>query len=423
MEQMNTCAPARVGEERPPRSGATIAWSIVAALVPVNSALPGPVRGLFFAAIGILLVFPVLSWRIARPLYYPVWVIAGYGIIGATLVSGVGGPIVSNVFVGAQLLLLLGFGPYVLTYATLQDQKFTNRVALAFVAGQSFSALTAVTEFQSIAVPTITDRSAGLTEAVNTLGLMAGLAVLICIRILMATRAHFFLVLPALLINALGLITSGSLTAALGVCLGALVLVLGTTVSIGRAVGWSIAAALAIGLAIAAAGPSIKLPSLGDRYLQVTGQTRGVSTWEIRKSTYDAAWATIERDPLYGQGLNGKYSAVLGGLAGIHNFILRAWYQGGILLCFVFVLIAAAILAVIIRSAIRRQDGGEASVLVALFVYACFSPVLEQRTFWIPALLAWASISAKEFGRLAPAKVRQTGRGVDVKSTVMPSST
>ena len=351
-----------------------------------------------------LICASVLLMRMARPLYAAIWALAGCASLVAILTATNAAKVVDNLFVGAQLLALLGFGVFVLTFNTLNDPRFAQRVSIAFLIGQTLSSAVAVSQLlgHPIHVPGTVfgaawGRAAGLTEAPNTLGLMACIGILLAASILVVTIKSRIVVLVTLATNLLGILASGSLSALLALACGMLVFIVCNRDSFGRMALWAGAFVFAatVGLASGVAGVLSYLPSVTNRYMEVTGQAAGGSSLEVRKLTYDFAWNKFAEDPIFGQGLSTKASGTYDGVMGVHNALLRAWYQGGILLAAAFALIMLAMLLAIAHAMIRKEIGGETSILIATLVYAAVSPVLEQRQIWIPVLIAWASISAR----------------------------
>lgn len=133
------------------------------------------------------------------------------------------------------------------------------------------------------------------------------------------------------------------------------------------------------------------MPSLSKRYEQVRGET-----WRVRTETYEYAWSKISEDPIFGSGLSIRASETISGAGRlqVHNALLRAWFQGGLILALAFALIMLACLVIVVRSLSRREFGIESAVLLGVMIYGFFSPLLEQRTFWLIVLVAWASLSA-----------------------------
>lgn len=389
---------ARSMAHKAPWALETTVWSVIAFMIPINHSMPSVVRALYFTAIGAMICIPVLFKRATRPIYPAVWAFAGYASFISILLAPNISTIVDNLFVGAQLILLLGVGVFALTYNSLTDPNFASRLGIAFLIGQSLSASVALAQQMghSILVPATLahGRSLGLAEHQNTLGLMACIGILLALQILLVGRKFRPFTLAALAVNVLALIASGSLTAVMGLLVGLIVLVICMRGYLAKTLVWGTALAPAAWLVASAIGLLDRLPSLSERYRQVTGQAKGGSSWEVRRQTYDFAWSKIAEDPLFGRGLNIQSSGTFNGITQVHNALIRAWYQGGILLGVAFALITIAIAIVVFQALIAKEHGIEASILVAVLVFMSLSVVLEQREFWLPILVAWSSISA-----------------------------
>ncbi|WP_275572219.1 O-antigen ligase family protein [Mycolicibacterium vanbaalenii] len=386
----------------------TAIWAAISLLLPINWALPSVVRAIWFVAIAAMLFVPVLFLRVARPLYSGIWIFAGFAALVSVLLTADATALEENLFVGSQIILLLGLGVFTLTYNVVADEYFCNRLGAAFVIGQSLSSFVALAQVMGFAVGvpaqiTVDGRVGGLAEHQNTVGIMSTIAILLSMRIAFMSRKYRLLAMAAVSVNLVGLVGSGSLTAVLALALGSIVLVLSMRDNLGKILVWGIPFAAILWLLAMATNVSGYLPSLTDRFRQVTGQSRGLgeNTSEIRLQTYDVAWREIVEDPLFGVGLGHRFSEVStsDGLHMVHNVLLRAWYQGGIFLVVAFALIIIAMLIVVFRAVAHRIYGAEASIFVAVLTYAALSPLLEQRHFWLPALLAWASISANSLKR------------------------
>lgn len=388
----------------------TLLWSGIAFAVPMNYALPGAARLLWLFAIMVTISVSVLFLRLARPIYPAVWVLAGYASIVATLTATKATAMTDNLFVGAQLVVLLGFGPFVLAFNASSDPRFAQRVGVAFLVGQTLSASVAVSQLLglSIKVPGAVfgvafGRAAGLTEHPNTLGLMACIAILLALQILRLGHRHRLVTLAVIAINLLGLFASGSLTALLALVIGFVVAALCMRDYLGRMAITSAIFAAALGLIVSVSGILDYLPSLSERYAQVVSRSENTSSWEARKQTYEFAWNKISEDAVFGNGLSTGSSGTFDGVITVHNMVLRSWYQGGIFLGMAFALVILAALALTVRAIITKQYGCEVSIIVAILVYGALSPLFEQRHFWIPILIAWASISAKVNAQKRPA--------------------
>lgn len=396
----------------------TVLGSAVAFALPFNHALPSILRALWFACIVALIGIPLLVMRTGRrPLYPGVWVFGGYASLIAILTATNSATIQENLFVGAQLVLLVGFGPFAMTANALLDPQFAQRVGGAFLVGQTLSAIAAISELLGrplLGGEPLQGRAYGLSEHPNTLGLMSCLAILIALQMLLSSRRFRPLAFVVLSANIISLIASGSVSSMMAVSAGLAVLIICRRKLLGKLALGGIACAVALWLLDKFTSIFTYLPSVIGRYGQVTGQTQSLGSWEVRTRTYEFAWQRISDEPIFGVGLHPKYGGTYNGTTVTHNVILRAWYQGGIILAIAIALIVVAILIVALQAMTKKSHGGEASILVAVFAFAFTSALFEQRHFWLPVIVAWGSISA--------AAIRQKGHNEVALSSVPKNS-
>lgn len=301
--------------------------------------------------------------------------------------------VTTNLFVGSQIFLLLGVAPFVLTYNAVADPEFARRVAFAFLGGQSLSSAVALMQLGFALTPSVTGRYSGLAEHVNTLGFMTAIAILVSIEILIVSPRFRLLAIAALLLNGIGLVASGSLSSVLAAAVGCLVVVLSRRKYLGRILVGGLFTAAAFLVVVNLINKLDYFPSLVDRYMQVTGQTRNPGSWDIRTQTYELAFEALSEDAIFGRGVDHRFSGILNDLNAVHNSVLRAWYQGGVFLGVAFAAVSLALVVVVLKAVFNKQWSCEASVIAAFLVYSSVSPVLEQRQFWLPVLIAWASMS------------------------------
>jgi O-antigen ligase len=407
----------------------TAAWSVIMAFTPINYALPPIARGAWFAAIGALILIPMLTRNVARPLYPAIWIFVGYASIISIFLATKNSTISANLFVGAQLVLLLGLGPFVLTKFALSDPKLAERCFIPFVATQTLSSFVGL--LQSAGYMTVKHadldkewygRYPGLTEHQTSLGFMAALAVLLSLQLLTRRRMVALLV-GAVCVNIVGIVVSGSLSGVMALLSGLAVAAFSSRNRRHFVKVFLIGSAcvLAVWLAVSSTSASSYLPSLTNRYEQVMGQTRTPASVQGRIDSWRRVLDSDTRDPIFGEGLVDTAGNVWAqnNTLKVHNTVLRAWFQGGLFLGIAFALIVVAILAATARAIARRECGTEAGILAAVLAFALVSPLLEQRQFWLPVLVAWGSISAAairsrdaeklgEFG-LRPAMSVRTG--------------
>jgi hypothetical protein len=373
------------------------AWIVATLAIPIYRTLP-PGLGAFwtYGVLG-LVVASVLLNRVGRPKWHGVWVAAGYGGVVAGISSSGNSGLAATMFVALQLFVILGLAPFALRGAILRDPNFLRRVSIAFVIVQTLSACAGVLQLLGVSAggfSAIYGRSPGLAGHPNVLGLMASIAILLSTQAL-ATRSGLprGLVLVVLALNALGLISTGSLSAMFACAFGVIFVMVSNRIKVrylalffvlATAVGWAL-------LQIPVVALYFRSPA--DRFLQVTGQTDDISTLGIRLKTYEAAWEYIKSDPFLGKGLDpanaGSY-----GVTAVHNIFLHSWYNGGIALALGISAILVAALVFVLQALRARRHGLAAGVVVTVLAYAFTSAMLDQAYYWLPVIAAWASLPA-----------------------------
>ncbi len=374
----------------------TALWGLLALAVPVYRALPTQVsNGWLMACYGLIVVSILLALG-SKPYLWGVWFFAGFAALASGVTSSAASGLSATMAVAVQLFVVMALGPFAVRGAVTRDSKFGVRVIIPFLAVQSVSASAAVLQlfgFEVFGYGQITQRSPGLAGHPNILGVMASLAVLICLWSLLRNGSSRKGVhLGCLLLNAFALVSTGSLSSMSACLLGALVLLWSMGFRVLRIAAISAIAVLITWFVLSVPAVALYLKNPLERFEQVTGQTEAASTLAIRAQTYNGAWAYLARDPLLGRGLAPEDSAAIAEGTVVHSFILRGWYQGGILLGIAFLLIVVAVTAVTIRSIFRRKDALPVGVLAMMFCFALTSAFFEQMYYWLPVLLAWSSI-------------------------------
>ncbi|MDE0545395.1 O-antigen ligase [Microbacterium sp. C7(2022)] len=313
----------------------------------------------------------------------------------ATITSSGEAGLGETVYVGLQLAILLGVAPFTLRGIYTADQRLMRWAAGAFVVGQSVSGLAGIAQVfgaSPLGEAAANGRSPGLAGHPNVLGVMAVIAILVCVASIIRGYANRAFCFALLAVNVAGLLATGSLSSMSAGAFGVLVLLYAAGYRVLRI---AFVAAIVVGFAIWFLGiPEVALALRNplDRFYQVTGQTEAISTLDIRAQTYDAAIAGIARDPLLGKGLSAESAASISSGTVVHNVLLRAWYQGGLVFGLAIGLIIAAALLVTVQAIVRRQNGLAASVMIAMLSFGMTSAFFEQAYYWLPVLAAWASL-------------------------------
>lgn len=407
----------------------TLLWVVIAAMLPVNRVIPLMPRALWFLGILALICAPVVFGRAARPLYPAVWAFAGFASIVATLTATKSIAIGDNLFVGMQLFVLLGLGVFAITGCALRDPKFVNRLSIGFLVGQTASSAAAIAQVLGqplLGVAAFQGRALGLAGHPNTLGLLCCVGILIALQVLVSPGRLRLLTFVALAANVAALFASGSLSSFVAVSAGLIVWILCMRRRLGKLTVGAIASVAVLWLVGSSTGLADYLPSVAERYRQVSGQTNADGSWEIRTRTYSFAWQQIQDDPIFGSGLGAAASGTYNGVTVTHNIFLRAWYQGGIFLAVAMGLVLAAVLFVTVKSIAERRYAGEVGIIVALIAFALTSAFFEQRDYWLPILVAWGSISASEIRRRTTSAIEKptppVRRHGQVRSSLQPRS-
>lgn len=381
----------------------TFAWTAVAMLLPVNRALPTEARTAWFFLVFGLIFVSAITIRVSTPLFPLVWLYAGVASTAAVLTATNSGTIGDNIFVGAQLVALIGFGPFVMTANSLYAPYFVRSVTTAFMISQSVSSIAGMTQLfgypvLGIEMP-LEGRAPGLTSHPNAMGFMASVAVIVSLGAMLRYSRHRFVFLVILFVNLGGLLSTGSLSALMATALGVIAVIVTHRDHFGYALA-------AIGLVSVLAWLISKSSSaLGyfhspaDRYMQVTGQTSADSSWQIRERTYMFAWSRIQDDPLFGNGLSTRFGGTFNGTTVTHSFPLRSWYQGGVLLGIAAIVIVLSVLVVVVWCCFEKRHAVPCGVLVSVMAFALTSAFFEQPDYWLPVLLAWSVISIGQADR------------------------
>jgi O-antigen ligase len=370
-------------------------WIFAALFVPVYRTLPpGAGRIWTYSVLG-LGVITLVAGRGGHPKWPAIWVIAGYGAVAAGISSSGSSGLGATLPEGIQMFVVLGLLPFALRGSVEQDPKLLLRGSAAFLGTQTLSAIAGVAQLVGIPVLGYAaqyGRSPGLAGHPNILGVMSAIAVLVCTHALankVPIRRSWIVIVLA--VNALGLVSTGSLSSMFACFFGILFVMSVNRIKI-RYLFWSvIAGVLAIWalLQIPVVNEFFRNPL--DRFFQVTGQTDDISTLGIRLLTYEAAWTRIQIDPFLGKGLDPESAGSFGATL-VHNIWLHAWYNGGLLLAIGIGAILIGALIFVVQAARARQHGLAAGVVVTVLTYAMTSAMFGQAYYWLPVLAAWASI-------------------------------
>lgn len=394
-------------------------------LLPFSEALPGGMSAIWSLAAIALVIGTVVFGQGRRPLYDGLWPTAAFlALAGVVSSSGAADGLRGHLIIGAQVFLFMSFGPFALR--RLASAPRLSRIAVgAFLLGQSISAGVALAQASGVIVlgwKTENGRAPGLASHPNILGVLSGVAIVAFLYLLFRTEIRKIALIVGLAANVGGLLVSGSISSLSACILGVLVFMAAARVSMKVPVIMSVVcgAVLWVVAQLSAAG---LLRGPAQRIAQVTGQTTDASTLDIRQNTYAFAWNSIQRDPLFGRGLDSSSGATFDNVTLTHNILLRTWFQGGLSMGIAFALVVGAVAIVVIRSVVKGQNAAAAGVLTVVVGFSLTSAALQQGYFWLLIFGAWALIEPQQLRRRSGAPVAQPfdvgrGRGVELRTNL-----
>ncbi|KJF23459.1 hypothetical protein C7T36_06545 [Rhodococcus sp. AD45-ID] len=332
----------------------------------------------------------------------------------AALFSGINSSLSASLLISVKFVVLLWFSPMVFSYYRFKVPAFVSRVVVGFVGVQTVSALAGILQLTGMSVlgaVANSGRANGLSGHPNVLGLMCVVAVLICLGSKRVGRKYRLVRYVVVVINAAALVGTGSISSmiAMGVSLAVLVISL-------RAATKFVFTLLILGVvalvlaALAGVDSSTLLSPVESRVQEVTGEADGVASFDIRQRTYDFAIESISNDPFSGVGLDGANQGTFNGVTVVHNYLLRAWYQGGIFMIISFSLITLVFARAVIRSIITARNAVAASVITAVITFGLTSAFYEQQQYWFLLMIALVT-----FDRTGDIRQDLEGKANDVR--------
>lgn len=378
--------------EQPGRRYASIGhllWLGVAFIVPIERVLStwlGPLfsQMVLLPLVGSLLFFRTLPFkgRIAFVLFAVLATASGF-------ISGEGTGLAQNISTALRIALLGGCAPLVLVYYIHRSPNFTKHVVAVFLFSQTLSASVGLLQSKGMTILGTQARQGrvnGLAEHPNVLGIMAAIALIVCLGTLMRHRSwtYSLTILTAAMINGSALLLTGSLSSLLAVGVGCVFVLVGN-----RATLKTLSVVLVILAAFFAAASALNVETLdrnnivSDRISTVTGQSNdGVASLDIRQETYAYAWREIvEKDWLVGVGLDNTNASVVNGTV-VHMFPLRAWYQGGLALLSAALILTVYIFNGLLKSIAHRVNITASAALSAMVVFGATSALYNQAQYW-----------------------------------------
>lgn len=373
----------------------SLSWIVVAGLIPVYRFLAELGAAWLPEAILVLLAVS-LAFGKARPLPGgSIWVLSAALIVVAGFVSGTNSNLVASVRTAIALAILLATAPFVLRYYVLQSHVFLQRAATAFVFVQTISASAALAQAAGMTVlgaAANSGRANGLAGHPNVLGLMCVIAIALISTAYSSAKSGLKpLLISIAALNLGALIATGSLSSLLSLA-AALIVIIAVHRAGLRTLYLGTAGFLAVVVLAFTAGfdPSALVAPIDHRINVVTGESDGVASLGIRQQTYAFAWNYIQTDPIVGVGMDSTNQGTFNGVTVVHNYVLHAWYQGGLAFVLAIVAVTVLLFARIRRAMVSGGHAPEAAIIAAVIVYALGSAFYDQQQYWLPILFAAA---------------------------------
>lgn len=373
-------------------------WVGVLSTVPVYRLIMTDVSPNYVYFVLALIILCALLGRMSKPVFPNLWLAALLVIPLASIISGTTTSVIASTIVGIKLALLVGLAPFVFRYLVAHELHFLRRAGVGFLIVQTSSAIAGLIQAGGVSIlgrEANSGRANGLAVHPNVLGVMCALAIAICLAIVPRMKGWTkFLLLAATAVNVAGLFATGSLSSLMAAGVGIAVLLVCMRITVRTTIIGIIGITVALpGIYMLGYDSTLITGGIEERVDVVTGVSDGVASLEIREQTYQYAIQSILADPLTGVGMDGANQATYDGSTVVHNYILRGWYQGGFLLFVTILAFTMAMLVIVIRS-LRESDNGIASASIAtMLTFAATSAFYDQQQYWIPILLAVATVT------------------------------
>lgn len=385
-------------------------WIVVAGAIPIQRWLSPELTEVIEKGVLVLLVVSLFFGLMSKPKLSWIWLAALVILPLAAYLSGRTSSVTASLNVGVQLAILCAIAPFALAFQVKANPEFVRRVAGAFLTVQTISAvlgLVQLTGVETFGARAIFGRSTGLAGHPNVLGFMAAIALTVCLGILISRNRKLRpAAFAALLINGVALVGTGSLSAMLAavVALTVVMIVSRTAIMVLVAVVLGLTALTGF-LVLAGFDAGILLSFVEYRVGVVTGtgaSDGGAASLDTRGLTYAWAWEYLSTNPFIGVGLDPMFAGTYDGITVVHNFLLRAWYQGGILFA-AWLLLAALtlVLAIVVPSIAKARNAVPAAIIAGTLTFAWTSAFYTQVQYWLPLLLAVAMVPLSR-GKHAP---------------------
>lgn len=375
-------------------------WVLVIAITPLQQLLYELVSSqvrILPAAAAILSLF---LGRVARHRLQGLFLVSAILILAAGFISGENSNTGDSMTVAASFAVLIALVPAALQFQVRHYGSFVKYSVAAVLLVQTASSAAGVAQLagaEFFGVGAREGRVNGLAYHPNVLGLMAALAVLVLLDLIRRRAINRLVLFIALAINGFALILTASLSSALTLAAGLAFFLVRLS---GRARVIAILGAIAVVLmGLVASGWNLVtlLPdAFSERVSDVTAAEDGdVGSLVIRFQTYEWAWASISSDPLVGVGMDASNQGTITDSLVVHNYLLRGWYQGGVLLFAALVSLSVGLVSLAVRSMKFTDYTAPAAVVMALLVFAMTSAFYTQSSYWLPILIAVAFMTQR----------------------------
>ncbi|WP_336711795.1 O-antigen ligase family protein [Arthrobacter sp. USHLN218] len=215
---------------------------------------------------------------------------------------------------------------------------------------------------------------------------MSSIVIIACVGVLLSTRNRGKKILLLVgLVNVGGLYSTGSLSSIITLVVGLTVVLVCQRATLKFVAGLIAATCISSVIFILSdRNPFAFLSNLTYRLDVVTGKVdEGVASLNIRFMAYEYAWATIKSAPFLGVGMGPESQGTYNGVSIVHNYLLRAWFQGGILLLLVMLLVTLLVVRRLLYAIRHRQSGIAAGISVAILTFALTSAFYNQQQYWL----------------------------------------
>jgi len=385
-DELRAAPPTRVGLDG-------WVWIIVIAITPLQQLLFETVSSQVRSLPLVVAALSLLLGRVARFRGQGILTAAALLIVLAGFISGTNSSVSASAGVSIMLGLMVALVPSALAFQVRRSPTFVRNAVIAFLGVQTVSALAAIAQMagaSTFGIVSIAGRARGLAGHPNVLGIMSVIAILILLEMWGRRTVNRGLTLLVLLVNGVAIAGSASLSSLLMLAVG-LAFYIVTIQGALRYVLCTLLLVALIGAVVSSNGDLTTLipSSLESRIDEVTEVDGDRASWNIRVGAYGFALQSIGADPVIGVGMDTmNQSTTQPGLV-VHNYLLRGWFQGGLIL-FVAFLMLTVLFVVSAARYIRQTDSiAPAAILVSMLAFGMTASFYTQSHYWMVILTAF----------------------------------